>query len=115
MAYIVTLQFAASLAKVHQEPKWQADNMSHVLDRLQNGFTAVQKNMAPNIARYVNDATLIYLKDLTPIMAGDIDNCHVYQRLLKRTPRSVSISYPDWFFLSCVYGPGNCKLEPFRD
>ena len=114
MAGIVALQFTASLAKLLQEPKWQADNMSQVLDRLHNGFTAIQKDMSLDVATHVMDATLIYLMDLTPFMVGDIGNSHVYQRLLKRTRRSVSISYSDWFWLSCLYGPGNCKLDPFR-
>jgi hypothetical protein len=106
--------FTASLADLRKEFHWQNDTMSKVLDRIQNGFIAIQNNMAPNLADHVAEQTLWYLDELSPAAVDDIGDCLLYKRLSKRTPASASISYPDWFYLSCIYGPGNCRLEPFR-
>jgi hypothetical protein len=107
--------FSATLAKLRKEPKWEGITMGQVLERLGTGFETITGHIAPSLADYVARQARVYLEDMTPIMATDIGTCPVYHKLSNRTVASASISYADWFFLSCIYGPDETRLHPFRD
>lgn len=83
--------------------------MKSMIQRFIDTFKSVKGDMSPVLADDLAWFCTSKLSLMTQSVATNISLCPVYQGL------ETSISFPEWFFLACAYGPNNANLRTHRD